>query len=197
MIVAICEPFRMVHPFTSLPTMSSRSRRNYPPLPAEERRLGMARRMPQLATSRGLVFLVGAICLAFGLIALYLERDAKSRLLLADQALRASGQVSQIIPEALALATQRTQRFYGIIAAYGGITLGLAYALFRIPLVAPVIATILLALVFVSFLLLHRSDQPVWYVLGGFLLLSFLIKAIQNGHQFHQSYARMGRPTDQ
>lgn len=158
-----------------------------------ERRLGMAQRMPQLATARALMFMVCGFCLAFGLIAwLFDERETRHRVA-AEVALRAPLDADSVTMARILNDSRDSQRLYVWIAIFGVIGLALAYRLYRFPLLAPVVVVVLFVSTFIAFLLLHHSDVPVYYVLGSFLMLAALIKAVYNGHLFQLSYARMGR----
>lgn len=171
----------------------SESRRNRQNLPTPSaRRLGMAQRMPQLANSRALVFLVGGICVLFGVAALILDNMNLDSLSKSSGAVGDGANVPRPIRDAIA-NSQSSQKFYFASIILGVGILGLAAKLYHHPLAAPICALLLLVTNFVFFIVFHHSEFPAYYVVFGFMLIACVLWAIQAGRSFRTSYARMGR----
>jgi hypothetical protein len=170
-------------------------RPQHQPHDATERRLRVAMRMSQLASSRALIFLVGLICASFGLISLGIERAAMDHRSAAETELVQAGNTSSALPGIIA-TSQDEQILYAAIAGYGLLCLALAKFLYHAPMLAPILAMIGFVGTYVVFWKYNHSDSPTLYTCTCLLILGALIMAIRAGSQFLQSYSRMGRPDE-
>lgn len=161
-------------------------------MPVSERRLIMARRMPQLNTSRALLFMVGILSLCFGIMAAYTEHQNLKDQLLAENAIGQGSPSSLAIIHRLETTSAEDQRVFIIAGAFGLITTLLARFLYHIPLLGPVLGCFVLIGSAVT-IFYYRSGESLPYILASFLALAIYIVAIRAGHQFLESYARMGR----
>ena len=166
------------------------SRRQSPLVNPVERRVSIATRTPQLVTSRSLLFMVGGLCIAFGVLALWLAQ------LEASPEEKAAQQTAEVTDGGRAKAAQETRWLHGIIASFGALVVVLTTQIYRAPLLVAVACTLLFVGTFTAFLLLHHSELPVLYVLASFVVLAVMIKALVSAGQFLQSFARMGRPDE-
>lgn len=172
----------------------SATRRQQHLMPAAERKLSMAQRMPQLITARAFLFIVGGFCLCFGLVAVLLDKQDTDHLIDTEIELNASALAhpTDTMTRVTGLS-QDNQTLYFIIAGFGALTVLTALRLYHMPLIGPIFTLILFAGTFVGFLRFNHSDNVVFYVIASFLILAAHILAIRAGHLFNQSYARMGR----
>lgn len=166
--------------------------RHNPPAPLAERRINIAMRTPQLVTSRSLLFIAGGVCVAFGILALWLEQLNS----VPGDSLLAPPQTAEITDGGRAQSVFQTRLLDLIILSFGIVTLLLASQIYRFPLAVAVLVSVLFTGVFVAFLMLNHSNLAALYVLASLGMLGVLIKAVHSALQFYQSFARMGRPED-
>jgi hypothetical protein len=164
------------------------------PHDSSERRLRVAMRMSQLASSRALIFIVGIVCGLFGGISLVLERQALEQRVQAEAELTQAGAPTESALTQLSAVSHDEQMLYAVIAGYGLLCLVLAKYLYHVPMMAPVLGLMGFVAAFIGFWKFNHSDSPVLYITSFLLILGALILAVRAGHQFRLSYARMGRP---
>lgn len=170
----------------------TRRNRHNLPTPAE-RRLGVARRMPQLASSRALVFIVGGTCLLFGLSALILDNMHMDSVRQANGVGEDSAVgIPRQMQDALS-SSQSSQKFFFASMVIGGGILWLATRLYHHPLASAIWSLLLLLTNFGFFAIYHPTESASYYVIVGFAMIACAIYSIQAGHAFRASYERMGR----
>ncbi len=174
--------------------MSPRSPRpTSQPHDAAERRLRVALRMPLLATSQALIYIIGLVCALFGAGSWAVTHQSESY----RQHLAAElGEVADAatLTSEMHLAVDDSQRLCVVICAYGLLCLGVGKFLYHAPLLVPIVATVGFIPTFYAFLKYNHSEELVIYILCALLILGALIISTRLGQQFRQSYARMGRP---
>jgi drug/metabolite transporter (DMT)-like permease len=174
--------------------MSTRSTRpTAQPQDTTERRLRVAMRMSQLASARAVIFMIGIVCALFGAVALVLERDSMAHRLESTTSLSAALADSGTEVE---MVSQDEQVLYIALICYGLICLVLAKYLYHAPMLIPVLCTVGFFVTYAVFWSYNHSESPASYTITSLLILAGLIVTIRAGHQFHLSYARMGRPDD-
>ena len=162
------------------------------PPPLQERRINIAMRTPQLVTSRYLLFLVGGLCLVFGVLTLWLEQINA----VPGSAVFFSPPSEDLADGGKARATFDMHLLKTLIAAFGLLTVVLAFLIYRAPMLVAIIVALTFVGIFCAFLRLNHSSLPALYVLASLPILAVVIKTIFSAVQFKQSFARMGRPED-
>ena len=162
------------------------------PTPLLERRINIAMRTPQLVTSRYLLFLVGGLCLVFGVLTLWLEQINA----VPGEAVFLSAPSDDLTDGGKARATYEMHLLQTLIAGFGLLTVVLAFLIYRAPMMVAMVVSITFAGIFYAFLRLNHSNLPALYVLASLPILAVTIKTIFSAVQFNQSFARMGRPED-
>ena len=160
--------------------------------PLLERRVNIAMRTPQLVTSRYLLFLVGGLCLVFGVLTLWLEQINA----VPGGEVLLSAPFGEITDGGKARAAYEMHLLEALIAGFGLLTVALAFLIYRAPMIVAIVVFLAFAGVFYAFLSLNHSTLPALYVLASLAILAVAIKATFSAVQFNQSFARMGRPED-
>lgn len=168
------------------------SRRLPQPAPLLERRVSIAMRTPQLVTSRSLLFIVGGLCLVFGMLTLW--NDQLNAVPEKVESLPVSS--GEITDGGRAKAVSETRLLQSLIAGFGLLTVLLAFQIYRAPISVAIVICLAFAGIFYGFLHLNHSNLPALYVLASLAILAVVIKTIYSAVQFNQSFARMGRPED-
>lgn len=153
-------------------------------------------RMSQLSSSRAIIFMIGIVCLIFGASSLVLERQQLEHRELAEIELTKSTTVGTATMPSIAAISHDEQVLYAAIAGYGLLCLLLAKFLYHAPMTVPILAMIGFAGAYVVFWKFNHSESPTLYTISCLCILGALILTIRAGHQFHLSYARMGRPNE-
>ena len=162
------------------------------PTPLLERRINIAMRTPQLVTSRYLLFLVGGLCLVFGILTLWLDQINA----VPGEGVFLSAPSEEIADGGKARAAYEMHLLEALIAAFGLLTVVLAFLIYRAPMLVAILFSLAFAGIFYAFLRLNHSKFPALYVLASLAILAVVIKTIISAGQFKQSFARMGRPED-
>lgn len=162
------------------------------PTPLLERRINIAMRTPQLVTSRYLLFLVGGLCLVFGVLTLWLEQINA----VPGEAVFLAAPSGEITDGGKAQATYEMHLLQALIAGFGLLTVGLGFLIYRAPILVALVVSLTFAGIFFAFLKLNHTSLPALYILASLAIFSVVIKTIFSALQFQQSFARMGRPED-